>query len=168
MPCAATRTRSEHLSVISDLQAARRSGTPVAIRCTMHLSASPWAQQPRDGRAWRLADVQLVAGRCLPVTAVGMQCSRAVSLDCTRLRCDSCPALTAALPMDLDHGPWTMDHGSAGVDQAVWLLGEGRPDQNHAGGARILLGLGMHPQLGRRGLFIFTAAGAGARVESAG
>jgi hypothetical protein len=65
-------------------------------------------------------------------------------------------------------GPWTMDHGSAGVDQAVWLLGEGRPDQNHAGGARILLGLGMHPQLGRRGLFIFTAAGAGARVESAG
>jgi hypothetical protein len=36
-----------------------------------------------------------------------MQCSRAVSLDCTRLRCDSCPALTAALPMDLDHGPWT-------------------------------------------------------------
>jgi hypothetical protein len=43
------------------------------------------------------------------------------------------------------------------------VVGVGRPATTLSA---LLLGLGMHPQLGRRGIFIFTAAGAG--MESAG
>jgi hypothetical protein len=131
-------------------------GMPVATSCTMHLSAPLWAQQPRDDVAWLPAGLQLVPADAYQSSrSAHVLLARAVSLDCTRLGQLS-GALMAASPMD--HGPWTM--ALLASTRRYGSSEKADQNQNHAGGARILLGLGMHPQLGRRGLFIFTAAGA--------